>query len=56
MANKEHLKILKQGVDVWNKWIRLPCRVNKLTSEKDDRSIAVGFAVTYILLNLRGIS
>lgn len=20
MANKEHLKILKQGVEVWNKW------------------------------------
>ena len=20
MANKEHLKILKQGVKVWNKW------------------------------------
>jgi len=20
MANEEHLKILKQGVDVWNKW------------------------------------
>ena len=22
MANEEHLKILKQGVDVWNKWRR----------------------------------
>ncbi len=20
MANKEHLEILKQGVEVWNKW------------------------------------
>ena len=20
MANEEHLKILKQGVEVWNKW------------------------------------
>lgn len=20
MANEEHVKILKQGVDVWNKW------------------------------------
>ena len=39
MANDEHVARLKQGVDVWNEWLRQNRRQNLVLSEEDLRQV-----------------
>ncbi len=58
MANEEHLTILKQGVEVWNKWRKDNKQIIPVLSEVNlskenlcgaDRKIAVKFPITIFL-------
>ena len=45
MANPEHLAILKQGVEVWNKWIKTNYDVHPDLSEVNLSKINLRMAI-----------
>ena len=60
MANEEHLRILKQGVDVWNKWKEANPDIEPDFSHADLRNIELNEALlkgaNFCHANLSGVS